>query len=616
LICLTGGFMKFGKFSTGKLLFLILTISFNTFAATITWSGNGSDNKFSNPANWIGNVVPVSGDSLIFPANAAHFSVNNDLTPHNSTWSSKYASATFEGGNYQLSGNRFNVQDAFVLSGAQVSGNLGVITMTVRTLTGSTGASTTFQNDLGLVIDGAGTNFITISRGQVDSTVKNGIGKTTLYKGSFDYQGDITINGGILEISNFSTSGNFVTNLEVNSGTFQGQAGVSRFSAQTSSAIVKPSHILALNLFLTNGAKFIPTIKCTGGAVGTFRINLVSGQATITGSILEPVLAPNCNPMVGYSWSLIGSGSPDFGTTLTGTFAGLPEGSRILVSGIPFRLTYNGANAQVELLRIPTTKFDYDGDGKADASVFRQNDSNWYLSRSTSGFSQTPFGISTDKLVPADYDGDGKTDIAVYRDGVWYAQLSSGGIYIFQFGLADDIPVAADYDGDNKTDFAVYRGGVWYVQQSRDGFKAIQFGLPNDKPVSGDFDGDNKADFAVYRDGVWYLLQSTNGYSQFQFGLAGDKPVTEDYDGDGKTDAAVFREGVWYFLLSQTGFVSTQFGQAGDKPAPADYDGDGKTDIGFFRGGDWYILKSTGGVSQFHFGLAGDVPIPNVYNPQ
>lgn len=86
------------------------------------------------------------------------------------------------------------------------------------------------------------------------------------------------------------------------------------------------------------------------------------------------------------------------------------------------------------------TPFDYDGDGKADFSVFRLGNRTWYLNQSSAGFSAAQFGVSTHKIAPADYDGDGKTDAAVYRNGAWYLWLTTNGISTHQFGLKNDVP--------------------------------------------------------------------------------------------------------------------------------------------------------------------------------
>lgn len=274
---------------------------------------------------------------------------------------------------------------------------------------------------------------------------------------------------------------------------------------------------------------------------------------------------------------------------------------------------------------VRRARFDYDGDGRSDISVFRPSTNTWYLQRSTAGFVGLGFGASGDVLTPADFSGDGKTDISIYRPstGTWYYMRSEDStVSGINFGISTDVPVPADYDGDGKADPAVFRSGTWYILGSTNGFSAAAFGTSGDKPTIGDFDGDGRSDIAVYRpsNGTWYRLNSSNGsFSAVGFGLSSDKPVPADYTGDGKTDIAVYRpsSGTWYYLRSEDlSFVGASFGISTDIPTPADYDGDGKADLSVFRAGSssvFYTLGSTSGFSAAAFGIAEDKPTPGAF---
>jgi hypothetical protein len=279
---------------------------------------------------------------------------------------------------------------------------------------------------------------------------------------------------------------------------------------------------------------------------------------------------------------------------------------------------------KIQVQELPTRKtpFDFDGDGKADLSVFRPTGGNWFIRQSSdSALRAEQFGLATDRIAPADFDGDGKTDIAVFRDGAWYMLRSTQGFTSVQFGQAGDVPVARDYDGDGKADIAVFRPatGSWYVLQSSDNqFRVFQFGQTNDKPVPADYDGDAKADFAVFRpaNGTWFINRSSdNSLSAMQFGTGSDIPVTGDFDGDGNSDVAVFRpeNGTWYLQQTTAGFRAVQFGISSDLPVPADYDGDGQTDIAVVRQGNWYLQQSANGFASVQFGLPDDILVPYVH---
>jgi hypothetical protein len=277
-----------------------------------------------------------------------------------------------------------------------------------------------------------------------------------------------------------------------------------------------------------------------------------------------------------------------------------------------------------------TLRADFDGDGRTDISVFRPNEGNWYLSRSTAGFTALNWGLPADRPAPGDYDGDGKTDVAVFRptaDGNqpdFYILNSSNATVSYRYwGSPGDVSVVEDYDGDDRADAAIFRpsSGQFWILNSSNGSVHTSRPFAGTMPLSGDFDGDGRSDYGVFSNGQWFVAQSSSNYSTGQltdWGLATDKPVPADYDGDGRLDLAVYRpsNGVWYVVKSTGGIAYYQFGLANDVPVPADYDGDGRADVAVFRDGLWYIDRTTAGISIVQFGLSVDYAIPNAYLPQ
>jgi len=367
---------------------------------------------------------------------------------------------------------------------------------------------------------------------------------------------------------------------------------------------------------------------------GAFVPRILFGTAAAGGGL---ALAWASDPGAG-PFTITRTGGAEGQTTVASGVAGNTFTDRTVVPGVVYSYVVTatpagGGSVSSAAVAIPwlspvsrtptvTTVGDYDGDGKADLTVYRGSTGEWFTHRSADGaLSTDAWGapVMRDRPVPADYDGDGVTDLAVYRqtNADWRVQRSSdGGLTLVAWGAPGlgDLPVPADYDGDGRADIAVYRAttGEWFILRSTDhALERHGWGSPGlgDVPVPADYDGDRRADLAVYRatTGEWLLHRSTDGaLEQHGWGSPGlgDVPVPADYDGDRRTDLAVYRAatGEWFLHRSTDGaLVQFRWGAPllGDVPVVGDYDGDGRAEVAVYREstGQWFIVGSSAGLS-------------------
>jgi hypothetical protein len=191
----------------------------------------------------------------------------------------------------------------------------------------------------------------------------------------------------------------------------------------------------------------------------------------------------------------------------------------------------------------PTVVADYDGDGIADIATFSCPSSLGPCSFNYVGSHNNPLRTVTSVSwgtgtpgsidpIAGDYDGDGKADFCVYREdlakpgqGQYALHKSDGSPDEFvDWGLFhSDIVVPGDFDGDGKTDFMVVRdenGNYVHWLLTRTNQVSLYFwGITGDIPTPGDYDGDGKTDVAVWRpahsnNDLFFIINSHDGSGQ------------------------------------------------------------------------------------------------------
>ncbi len=252
---------------------------------------------------------------------------------------------------------------------------------------------------------------------------------------------------------------------------------------------------------------------------------------------------------------------------------------------------------------------DFNHDGVTELGVYQPSNSTFYirhLNSDTDGgnvaiqFGQGTLWGGNPVPVVADYNGDGKAELSVYQPGTstfsirHLTEPTEAGNRAIQFGQGSlyggrPVPVVADYNDDGKAEVAVYQSVtstftiMGLTADSAAGNRAIQFGRGTNAggtpiPAVSDTNGDGKVELIVYQASTsTYQMANLVGdqptaTESVQFGQGtlwgGDPvPVCADFDGDGHCELTVYQPRTSTFFIKglKVNGVATnraiQFGQ-------------------------------------------------------
>jgi len=317
---------------------------------TKTWDGGGTTNNWSDAANWTDNVAPSFGDKLVFPANAAQLTNNNDF-PLNTT----FDSIQFTGAPYTLNGHTIALTSGIIdTADFQINNTIRFgISLNRNVLVSKTGSAQLVVNNIEtrgftLTLDGSGaTTFDAIISGTGGLTINGSGFVVTFGLNDNTFSGPTTVNAGTFAMLRSQNNSAVI----LNGGEFRPSANLK--SLQANSGLIRPEGSWSS----TGDVTFSPNVTLEVGLARTTttvtETLVASGQVNLSNANL--VLTPNFTvpPSAGDIFTII---RKDSSGPVQGTFNNLPEGQGIVVNGVPMVINYSGNDGNDVVLRVPVTR--------------------------------------------------------------------------------------------------------------------------------------------------------------------------------------------------------------------------------------------------------------------
>jgi autotransporter-associated beta strand protein len=261
--------------------------------STCVWDGGvdgsgtpWSDTNWSSPQNWVGDVAPVAGDDLQFPAGSLQLTANNDFPA-----GTVFNSIAISGIGYSIGGNALALNAGITTSNASGTDTIGMsLTLTgAETITSGTAGtdlviSSPTVNNGGYRLTIGGSGDVYFNGGSIagpGGLTRNGTGQLFLANTSPNtYQGTTTVSKGTLNL--WAPAGTAIPGaLTVGSGTSGSVAATVLFSNFNQIPTTTPITINGTGLLNLNGydATLGPLTLQAG------RISTGAGLLTLNGDV-------------------------------------------------------------------------------------------------------------------------------------------------------------------------------------------------------------------------------------------------------------------------------------------------------------------------------------------